>query len=374
MSLKSELVELKDRLSSLKERIEADDAEAINEGISLKAEIETKESEIEMAESKASLLSVIGKTDKVEEKEMETNELKSMNMENLKSAPGSVSTYIKAATDVETSTQQSTYDNNVFSGGAPLGVRGAFGAESISTNALTYYVLGETEGEVSGVDEGGAKPQIHVPYEPVTAALQKIAAFFKETDELLSDNAFLESAIRNRGRYEFDKAVEGYLVTELMGTSGVGAENAAISFDSILDAKQSIMSGTGYAADTLIINPADWSTLLKSKDSNLQYLLGGPAYGSYGNGGYNSNPKVWGLNVIESASVPSGFCVVGAFKAGAAVISKAGEGMRIEVSNSDQNDFIYNRITVRLEERILLAVRVPGAFCIVGVSNTPGGN
>ena len=366
MSLKSELVELKDRLNDLKERIEADDEDAISEGISLKSEIESKEAEIEKAESKASLLDIIGKTDKVEEKEMENNELKSMDMESLKSAPGTVSTFVKAYNDPEVSTTQYTYDKNVMVGGAPLGVRGAFGAESISTNALTYYVLGSLEGSITSVDEGGAKPQIHIPYNAKTAALAKIAAFIKETDELLSDNAFLESAIRNRGRYEFDKAVEGYLVSTLMGTSGVQSGESSISFDNILKAKQDIMADTGYAPDTMIINPLDWATLLQSKDDNHQYLLGGPGFGAYGNGSYNGNPKVWGLNVIESASVPAGQVVVGAFKAGAAVVSKAGEGMRIEVSNSDQNDFIYNRITVRLEERILVAVRVPGAFEIVG--------
>ena len=60
MSLKSELVELKDRLSALKERIEADDQEAINEGVQLKADIESKTAEIEEAEKKAAVLEVLG--------------------------------------------------------------------------------------------------------------------------------------------------------------------------------------------------------------------------------------------------------------------------------------------------------------------------
>ena len=127
---------------------------------------------------------------------------------------------------------------------------------------------------------------------------------------------------------------------------------------------------TGYAPDALLINPTDWATLLQTKDSNLQYLLGGPAFGPYGNGGYNGNPRIWGLNVIESAGIPQGECCVGAFKAGAAVITKANEGFRVEVSNSDQDDFIKNIITIRIEERLALAVRVPAAFEIVG---TPGG-
>ena len=74
MSMKTELVELKNRLASLKERIEADDQEAIEEGIQIKADIETKTAEIEAAEKKAGLLNAIGKKESedttVEEKKM----------------------------------------------------------------------------------------------------------------------------------------------------------------------------------------------------------------------------------------------------------------------------------------------------------------
>ena len=365
MSLKEQLAEMKANLANLKERIENNEEDAIAEGLQLKADIEAKEKEIVQAEQKSALLNTIGEKDeKGEEEKME--DIKSMNLESLKAQPGTVSTYVKAYSDPEVSTTQYTYSNNIAVGGAKLGVRDAFGKEQISTNALTYYVLGDIEGTITTVAENGAKPQVHIPYTAKTAALAKVAAFIKETDELLSDNAFLESAIRNRGVYEFDKAVENYLVTTLLGTSGVQSGQSSISFDNILEAKQDIMADTGYAADTIIINPADWCTLLQSKDDNHQYLLGGPAFGPYGNGGYVGNPKVWGLDVIESAAVPQGECIVGAFKAGASVVNKAGEGMRLEVTNSDQNDFIYNRLTVRLEERLLLAVRVPAAFEIVG--------
>lgn len=366
MTLREELASKKDALVALKERIESNDAEAIAQGEILMGEIVTKTAELEQAEKKANLLNSIGTTKESEESEMDTTGIKSMNLEELKAAPGSKSIYLKAATDPITSTTEQTYDHNVVDPHAPLGVRGLFGAEQINSNALTYYVLGDMAGTIGTIAEGAQKGQINIGYTPKTVALSKIAAFFKETDELLSDNAFLESALRNRGKFEFDKAVENYLVTTLIGTSGVQTGGNAITFDNILAAKQDIMADTGYAPDALLINPADWATLLQTKDSNLQYLLGGPAFGSYGNGGYFANPKVWGLNVVESAAVPSGKAVIGAFKAGASVVTKAGEGFRLDVSNCDQDDFIHNRVTVRLEERLVEAVRVPAAFEIVG--------
>ena len=60
MNLKENLASLKNELAELKERIEADDAEAIARGVELKAEIEAKEKEVEAAEQKAALLNSIG--------------------------------------------------------------------------------------------------------------------------------------------------------------------------------------------------------------------------------------------------------------------------------------------------------------------------
>ena len=372
MSLKEELKAKQDALYELKERIEADDAEAIAEGEKLQAEIETKTAEIEQAEKKAALLHTIGKEKQEVEAVEEKTGIKAMNLESLKGARGSVSTFIKANTDLEAVGENKIYDydRNPVNLMGTLAVRGLFGAETITGNALTYYKIGALEGAIGTTTEGGTKARVHIPYTPVTVALDKIAAYLKESDELLSDFAFIESAIRNRGVFEFQKAVENYLIDELLDTSGVQSGGGSITFDNILAAKQDVFADTGYVPDALLINPADWSTLLQTKDSNLQYLLGGPAFGSYGNGGYNGNPRIWGLNVVESAGIPQGECCVGAFKAGAAVITKANEGFRVEVSNSDQDDFIKNIITIRIEERLALAVRVPAAFEIVG---TPGG-
>ncbi len=366
MTLKEQLVEKKAALKELEEPIKAGEEEAIAQGEEIAAAIAEIEKSIEASEKASALLAQIGNEEEPEEDGMEENGIKAMDLESLKGKRGTVSTYLKAYNDPEVTTTIYDYDKNVVSVQPKLGVRELFGAEAISGNALTYYVLGDAEGTIDGTSEAAAKDRIHIPYTPKTAALAKIAAYLKETDELLSDAAFLESAIRGRGVYEFQKAVEAYLVGALAATSGVQVKGSSITFDNILAAKQEIMADTGYAADAMIINPADWATLLQAKDSNLQYLLGGPAYGSYGNGAYNGNPRIWGLNVVESAAVTEGTCIVGAFKACASVVTKAGEGQRIEVSNSDQDDFIKNMVTVRIEERLVLAARVPAAFCLVG--------
>lgn len=369
MSLKDELNEKKAALADLKERIEADDSEAIEQGEKLLKEISEKEAEIRTAEKKADIIKHIGK----EGNNMEHEEIKNANLEELKVNKGSKSFALKAYNDNEAMGDNKIidYDRQPVQTMPELGVSKLFASEQISGNALTFYRIGAAVGNSAPfavTAEGAAKPQFNVPYTPVTVALTKIAGLMKETDELLSDAPFLESAIRNRGLYEFERQKEAYLIGALAATSGVQTGAAALNFDNILKAKQDIRANTGYAADAIVINPADLETLLLSKDDAGQYMLGGPAYGAYGNGAYNPNPRIWGLEVVESAACPAGQCIVGAFKAGASVVTKAGEGVRVEVSNSDGNDFQYNRVTVRIEERMALATRVPAAFYLVGTA------
>lgn len=376
MSLKSELVELKDRLSALKERIEADDQEAINEGVQLKADIETKTAEIEEAEKKAAVLEVLGTIEEKEEEKMEENGIKALDLEYLKSNRGSVSTYVKAATDAVVKPTIPVVDQNVAEINYMLGVRDLFNAEEISGNSLTFFRMGATElpdafdGKTA---EGAEKPQIHPTYSAVTVALQKIAAHLKESDELLNDAPFLESVVRGRGAYEVRKAIEKYLVSTLLATSGIDVSvNDGISFDNLLKAKMAVMDNVGYEADAIIINPNDLQTLLLEKDGGQsgQYLMGGPAYAPYGNGQYGAYLPIWGMKVVPSNAIAQGTAIVGAFKACASVVSKAGEGFRIEVANQNEDDFVKNMLTVRIEERLLEAVRLPGGFAKVYTAST----
>lgn len=364
MTLKEELAAKKADLAELKERIEADDAEAIEAGEKLQAEIETKTAELEQAEKKASLLNVIG-TKKEEEKEMEG--LKALDLESLKSNRGAVQTFVKSANSPVTGPAIPVVSQNVVDINHVLGVRDLFSTEQISGNSLTYFVMGNVESnweEETG--QGEKKPQIHPTYTPVTKALLKIAAFMKETDELLSDAPYLESVIRGRGVYEIQKTIEGVLVNGILGTSGIDTINTGITFDTLLMAKMRVLENCGYDADAIIINPIDLEGLLLTRDGEGgevgQYLMGGPAYAPYGNGAYGQYLPIWGMKVVASPAVAQGTAIVGAFKPCATVVTKSNEGFRVEVSNSNEDDFVKNMITVRIEERLLLAVRVPGGF------------
>ena len=280
----------------------------------------------------------------------------------------------KAATDPHTAQQIIQYDQNVIdiTSARELAIRSLFGSETISGNALKYFILSAKEavsgGAPASVAENGAKPQFHIPVSSATATLQKIAGWYYETDELIEDNAFLRSSIDNRGLFEIDLAIETYLMTTLLGTSGLGSATYAnggnVSADDIFAAMMTVKGASNYNADAIVINPADYQRLRLAKDNSGagQYYGGGYFYGPYGNGQNAQQPGLWGLNTVITSSIAAGTVLVGNFKQGASVITKAGDGQRVEIVTGDHDDRVANRVTVIVEERLALATRVPGAF------------
>lgn len=380
MSLKEELVMLKEKLSGLKERIEADDADAINEAVSLKGQIEEKTVAIAEAEKKAAVLDMIGtkeNDDADKEEKTMTEELKSLELETLKSVRGAKSCYLKTDPTAVVAPTMGVVSHNIPVAPEKNDVRSLFGTEQIAGNSMTYFVIGDNVGTPAATNEGAKKPQIEPTYTPNTVALSKIACHLKETDELLSDAPFLESVLRGRATKAHKDVVEKYLIDTILGTSGIDVTiDDGISFDNLLKAKMAIQTATGFEPDAIIINPADLQTLLLTKDGTGgtvgQYLMGGPAYAPYGNGSYANYLPIWGMKVVCSNKITSGIALVGAFKDAATIVTKSGEGFRVEVANTNEDDFIKNMITVRLEERLVEAVRVPGAFAKVWTDEEDG--
>lgn len=254
-------------------------------------------------------------------------------------------------------------------------LRSLFGSEQISGNALTFFVEGALETQdarpygFGDVNEGASKPQISfADPTPVTVSLEKIAAFIKETDEYIEDTPFLASAINGRLLNYLRLTEEAKLLSKLSGTSGIqtdttnwhntlGAQGIA---DLIFKKIQAVQAQSGFAADAIIMHPTVWQTLRLGKDSDNRYFGGG--YFADGQG-----KQLWGIPVYTSTFVDApvagsatGTIWVGAFRACGSVVSKG--GVTVEATNTDQDDFIKNRMTIRAEERIALAVRRPAGF------------
>ena len=267
---------------------------------------------------------------------------------------------MRAASDPHTAPQIVDYDKTAFVPQVSMDVLDLFGREAISGNAITYFVQGAMEGAPAVTAQGAAKPQVHFPNTAKTVALKKIAGIIKESDELIDDAPWLASAINGRLLNELNKIRKATVVADVLATSGIGtatteanADAAGIA-DAIFAAMMQVQEDTGFDADGIIMTPALWSTLNTGKDSNESY---------YGEGYFRAPMarSIWGLPVALSSTLTASHIVVGAFKTCGSLVSKA-EGVTVETTNTDADDFQKNLMTMRAEVREVAIMRQPACF------------
>lgn len=382
MNLKERLTEAEAKLTEVKTAVENGESSA-DELAEAIANVKSAQANIKAAEEAETLIKSLGAEKEApaetEKTEMEAKSLGEnfvnvvKDMELGKKFNVAAPAFTKAAADTQgtpavvatlgTDAYASTFDTNVVEATrTPLVIRDLFGAETISGSTLVYLVEGAIEGAPAATEEGKAKPQVHFA-DPtlVTVSLDKIACHIKESDEYINDYPFLASAINGRLLNELGLVEQNKLVSELITNSDVqtgeiasGASATDIA-EAILKAAMDVQEQSGFAADAVIINPADWYTLRVAKNDN----------GYFGGGFFGAQdiPNLWGYSVCVSTAVSAGTYVVGAFKTCGSVVSKG--GVSVEAANTDQDDFIKNLMTIRAEERLALAVRRPKGFKVL---------
>ena len=363
MTIKEELAAKKQSLIDLTPALQAEDVseETVSQGEALVKEIEELEAKAAKAEKASEILSNIGKPDDT------TNEMGDTKMDDIKTfaqkaaemtdKKAGVSMHLKAATDVVTSVQIADVDKSIAPQPRRNAVADYFSQATISGNAITYFLQGAYEGTPAVTAEGAKKTQNSTSFTGTTLALSKIAAYIKETDEILYDEAFLATEVQNSLVYQVGVIEDATVISAIGGTVGIGAETydgTNVTFaDGVLAAILKVKSDSAYDASVVIVNPADLFTLLTAKDQNGQYYGGGYFTGAYGTGSQGIPSSIWGVTVIANSNVPQGSALVAAREA-VKIWRKSGIDVRIYEQNED--DALYNRVTLLGEERLACAV------------------
>ena len=369
---KTEMLEAKKaELAALAPDIENDAEGALEKGAALKTEIEALEAEIAKDREKAAVLKSIGTVEPIKQEEKKMNALESFAKkasEVDRSVKGwSVSETIKlnrkSATDVVTGVQIADIDREMPARPAKKRARDLFTVTRISGNAITFFRQGAYEGSPAVTAENTKKPQNSTSFEPVTLPLSKIAAYIKETDEIVTDAPFLTDEVENSLIFEVENVEDSHIISTVAGTTGIlagtygsGSGSIAGSLeDGVLYAIKQIKEQAGLDADSIVINPLDMFALQTAKDLNGQYVGGGFFYGAYGNGGYKMPVYLWGVPVFESSEVTQGDVLVAA-KPAVKVWTK-GDEVSVKLYEQNEDDAIYNRVTLVGEERLAVAVK-----------------
>lgn len=232
--------------------------------------------------------------------------------------------------------------------------------------------------------EGDDKPEASFVLEEVDAAVRKAAVWTKVTDETLEDFSQIRPYIDQRLAFMVRSKIDDQLlngsgtapyIAGLLGTSGV--QTAEMSSNTAVKLAEAIMNAitkvrvTGqFEPDGIVIHPNDYQKLRLATDGNTQYYGGGFFEGQYGKE-YSDPGRIWGLRVVQTTAISeidlatpgasNKGPIVGAFKLGGAVFYR--NGLSVESTNTDGDDFTMNLTTIRVEQRLALAVYRPLAFC-----------
>ena len=367
MTLKEQLKEKKQALIDMEPALQAEDVseETVVQGETLVKEIADLTAQIEKAEKAAEIINSIGKA---EETNKDTTEVKTMNemdqftqlaKEVTDRKSGATMHFEKAYNSVVTAPQIAEVDRSIAPQPDRTAAADFFTNATISGNAVTYFRQGafETSAGIGTTAQNGKKPQASTSFAGTTLALSKIAAWIKETDEILVDAPFLASEVQNSLVYQIGKAEDSFIVNAIGSTVGIGAETyngTTVTFaDGILAAILKVKGDAAYDASVVILNPADVYTLLTAKDQNKQYYGGGYFSGAYGNGAYGVPSSIWGVQIFASSAVSQGSALVCAKEA--VKVWKKG-GLDVKIYEQNEDDALYNRVTLLGEERLACAV------------------
>lgn len=254
-----------------------------------------------------------------------------------------------------------------------LTIRDLLAVGQTTMNSIPYIAETSFTNAADMVAEEGEKPEATLATEDRTVPVKKIAVVLKVTDEMFADFPMMRDYVNTRLRFMVLAKEEqqllngtgaGNQITGILQTSGIQtqAQGADTNADAIHKAITKIRSTGFYDPDALVIHPTDWQLLRLAKDGNNQYFGGGPFTGPYGVGGI-AGETYWGLRVVVTTAIAAGTALVGAFKLGAQIWQR--EGVKIEAFDQNEDDVNFNRITVRVEERLALTVYRPLAFCTV---------
>lgn len=249
-----------------------------------------------------------------------------------------------------------------------LHIRSLIPNSPMTAATYSYPVVVDGEGSVTIQTEGSAKGQTDVDVTYEMRSPVEIAHFQRHSEQVLQDIPFLLSFVSNR-------MVEQLLIKEdseiLLGAGGsnrlsgiltgatayapTGSANVSTAnrynyvFNSI-----SLLAQADVSPNGILVNPHSYYEMLQIVDTNKAYTapIAGLTFA-------NDTLRFAGVPVYQStAMATNAFCVGDWMEADFLTRS----GITVDLSREDADNFTKNLVTVRVEERVGLAVYRPTSF------------
>lgn len=238
-----------------------------------------------------------------------------------------------------------------------------------SSNAVEFVRENVFTNAAAETAEGAQKPEASITFQLVNQPVSTVAHWLKISRQLAADNAALAAYVDTRLTYGVNLRVEQQLVNgdgaapNINGFMAAGNYTAhgynAAALGSTLARLVLIRKMiadcwiAGAPADSIVMNPIDWANI----EIDLITTNAGQNLYSVNEAG---QARLFGLPVIQTIGMTADKVAVGAFSQGLTKYDR--EGVVVEMSESDGDNFTRNLITIRAERRLALANERPAVI------------
>lgn len=250
-------------------------------------------------------------------------------------------------------------------------LRDIIGVGATTSDNIKYPVEGAKTGDGPAPWERGttianttAKDEFSPNMTVGTADVEWIAGIMRLPVEMLADLPFLTSYLQQFARQELLEAEDNQILNGngtspqldgLMPNATAYNGSYTVPVEMIVDAAYNQLAQSHLSPSDVILNPADVVSIILNKASGSgEYNL------PPGSVGYvNGRLQIAGLDVRKTTKMAQGDFLVGAFDA-AQIFQRLAPQLRF--FEQDQDNVVKNLVTIRIEERIALAIYKAAAF------------
>ena len=234
---------------------------------------------------------------------------------------------------------------------------------TINQGLFTFPYESGGEGAPAAQVQGSSKAQVDFDITMKDAAAQYIAGYVRISRQMLDDIPAMTSFLQSR-------LLEKYLIAEdaqilsgdgtapnlqgILGVATAATGAATVDVEQLVQAIAQLES-SNYSATGIMVNPTDWAAIMNTKNTNAAYSL--PASTVVTTDG---NVSIAGIPLYKSTAIAADKFVVGDWSMGAQIMQN--QGISVQFSEFDGNNFVENMITVRVEARIAFPIYYAGAF------------
>lgn len=233
------------------------------------------------------------------------------------------------------------------------------------------------QGTVAGIGGGEmvAKAQSEITWEFVSKTIPTIAHFAPVSRQIMTDAPMMQDLVDT----DLDYGLQLESDAQLLLGDGTGQNMTGLMIDADVSDVGELAAGTAaadvpsamidhirsaitvcqtfeyYNVNGLVLNPNDFEKLETAKATDGHYILVSFAATS------SQASQVWRIPVIITNAMPEGSFLLGDWAMGAKLRDR--ETVSIRVSESHEDLFVKNGLVVLAEERYVLTVPRPKAFC-----------